>query len=72
MTDDETFGVYEDNGEIVAAFLTVQSQFRRGGFRYEGVRAGLRMAGIPCSEELFRGLRTMELAVLSYLGERDD
>lgn len=53
------------------AFLTVQSQFRRQGFRYEGVESGLRLAAIECTPELFAKLRIMERAVLGYLAERE-
>ena len=51
--------------------MLVQSQFRRGGFNYAGVEAGLRMAGIWSAPELFRGLRLMEMAILGYLAEKD-
>lgn len=37
------------------------------GFNYPGVEASLRMAGVPCTPELFADLRLMERAALPLL-----
>ncbi|MBW8034224.1 MAG: hypothetical protein FVQ79_00725 [Planctomycetes bacterium] len=68
----ELFPVIEVNWPAVQAFLTVQSQFRSQGFMYEGVKAGLQMSQINCTDDLFLRLRVMESAVLEFLAERKD
>lgn len=67
----EPFALLLENVEIVNAFLTVQSQMTQRGLRYEGVRAGLAMARIRCTAELFAGLQIMEAAVVEAWAERD-
>jgi len=44
---------------------------RREGFRYEGVQAGLALAGIACDGELFAQLQTMEIAIVNHMSERE-
>jgi hypothetical protein len=63
------FPVLAENWDAVLAWLTVQTQFSRTGFRYEGLEAGLRMAGVECTPGLFAQLQTMEVAALEALGE---
>lgn len=63
------FPVIEDNWATVAAWMAVQTQFTRTGFRYEGIEAGLRMAAIDCTPQLFENLRIMEAAALEALSE---
>ncbi len=66
---DGGFEVWEENWPALQAFLAVQTQWLRGmsgptGLNYAGVRAGLDMAGIEVTRELFDQLRTMEAAAL--------
>lgn len=63
-------GVLEENLPTVQAFLAVQTQLTSQGFRYEGVAAGLALAGIEASPELFAGLRVMERAACEAIAER--
>lgn len=67
----EDFLVEEENWRAVQAFIAVQSQFR-GSLRYEGVQAGLEMAGIHCTSELFMRLRLMEAGAMKALAEQDN
>ncbi len=57
------------NEEALDAFLVAQTQMRREGFRYEGLRAALDMAGITCTPELFGKLRVMEIAAVNHMGQ---
>jgi len=68
---DERIGVLAENVEAVNAWLTVQTQMRPEGLRYEGVRAALAMARIRVTPELFAALRTMEAAALEVWAERN-
>lgn len=67
----EACGLLPENVDTVSAFLAVQTQMTRSGFRYADVRAGLRLAGVRCTPELFAGLRTMEAAAVEALAELD-
>lgn len=66
---DERFGVLEENLPVIEAWSAVHTQFRDGALRYEGVEAGLRMAGIWAGPELFRGLQLIEAGVRAALAE---
>lgn len=59
------------NEQAVEAFLVVQTQLRREGFRYEGVLAGFQLAGVTCTPELFEQLHLMEIAVVNHMTERE-
>ncbi|MEJ1497540.1 MAG: hypothetical protein RPU13_13845 [Candidatus Sedimenticola sp. (ex Thyasira tokunagai)] len=67
---DDVFPVLETNLNIVNAWMAVQTQFTRAGFRYEGMEAGLRMAAIESPPELFAGLQVMEAAAIKALNEQ--
>ncbi len=58
----DQFLIEPENCDAVQAFVLVSSQFRDGAFRYEGVAAGLAMAGIKKTKikKLFPKLRLME------------
>lgn len=66
----DNFYVLEENWPAVLAWLTVQTQMTRTGFRYEGMEAGLRMANIELTPEIFSKLQVMEGAVLEVLNNR--
>jgi len=66
-----TFRVEPENWPAVQAFLRVQSQFRRSGLRYEGVEAGLRMARIKRTDDLFSRIQMIEAGALRTLAARD-
>lgn len=68
--DEPRFALLEESVPVVSAFLTVQSQLTESGFDYAGVRAGLAMARIRVTPELFEGLRVMEAAALAAWRER--
>lgn len=70
--EETPFPLLAGNVPIVEAFLAVQTQLTRAGFRYEGVESGLRMCGIDRSPAIFRGLQIMESALLEYLTESRD
>jgi len=44
----------------------------RTGFGYAGVEAGLRMAGLTSTPEIFSGLQIMEGAVLDWVASTRD
>lgn len=60
----DEFHVLEENWSAVMAWMTVQTQMTRTGFRYEGMEAGLRMANIELTPEIFSKLQVMESTVL--------
>ncbi len=72
---DDGDGVWRENEPAVRSFLAVASQWRVSGFGrvtgldYAGVRAGLAMAGIASSPELFAALRVMEAEAIKALRE---
>lgn len=75
------FEVHPDNAQIVAAFLTLQTQWRviggGMGFVYQGidytaVPAVLALLDVPRREraEVFIGLRVMEASAIPFLNAR--
>jgi hypothetical protein len=68
--------VWPENWLAVEAFLVVQTQWSVGmggatGFDYTRVKAGLEMAGITVSVELFEKLRVIEHAALrAWAGQK--
>ena len=68
-SEEDEFLVEPENWNAVQAFLFVQSQFRDGAFRYEGVEAGLRMAGIKGRKKIFPKLRLIEAGARERLSE---
>lgn len=71
--EDEDFLVWPENWLAVRAFLAVSSQWNVGmngptGLDYSRVRAGLEMAGIEVTPELFGKLRMLESAALALMG----
>ena len=68
----EIFEVFPENKLAVEAFLCVQTQMRREGFRYEGVEAGLRMAGIDLDPDLFDSLRLMEVSIVNHQTQAEE
>ncbi|MFN4191813.1 MAG: DUF1799 domain-containing protein [Tabrizicola sp.] len=73
-TDDDAEGVWPENEAAVRAFLEVCSQFRmvahpdgslqRTGLDYAAVRAGLELAGVEMTRELWEAVRLLEWGVL--------
>jgi hypothetical protein len=62
--------VEPENWPAIEAFIAVQSQFRHAGFRYEGVKAGLEMAGIHPGRSIFAQLRLIEIGALKELSDQ--
>ena len=71
---DAHFPVEPENWEAVEAFRLLSSQFRNGGFRYEGVQAGLSMAGMDQNKmhTLFPKLRLLEAGARERLAEEQN
>jgi hypothetical protein len=72
---EEHFEVWPENWEAVQAFLTVQTQWAadfggRSGLDYVRVRAGLEMAGVAVTTELFTQLRVIEAGALKTLAKQ--
>jgi Phage related hypothetical protein (DUF1799) len=69
--------LWPDNWAAWCAFLTVQTQWARGGMGemtgldYARVRVGLAMAGVKSTPELFSKLRIIESAALNLLNKKD-
>ncbi|WP_313074444.1 DUF1799 domain-containing protein [Melaminivora sp.] len=75
----DTFGVHADNQRVVAAFVSLRSQWsyagmlaQRTGLQYAGVSAWLResVRRTDHRREIFAGLQLMEHAVLAYDAEQ--
>jgi hypothetical protein len=69
------FEVWPDNWPAVEAFIAVQTQWATGmggatGLDYARVRAGLAMAGIDVTPELFGQLRLLESGALEGLAKK--
>jgi len=79
----DEFGVWPEHWDIVAAFLSVATQWkvvslgggfepsriRVIGFDYAAVRAGLDAEAFQVTPDLWRGLRVMESAACAALNE---
>ncbi|MEA3265208.1 MAG: DUF1799 domain-containing protein [Pseudomonadota bacterium] len=74
----DEFEVWPENWDTVVAFEVVSTQWRGPAFMadgraywqgldYTGVEAGLRLAGIAATPDLFVGLRLMEAAARNQL-----
>lgn len=63
-TTDTAFAVMPENADTVHAWTLISTQMTATGLRYEGVRAGLALARVRCTAELFAGLQLMERAAL--------
>ena len=73
--DDEGDGVWPENAGAVHAFLEICTQFRtvahfdgslqRTGLDYPAARAGLELAGVEMSRELWDAIRGIEMGVLT-------
>lgn len=73
---EEGFQVWPENWPAVEAFLAVQTQWSIGmagptGLDYTRVRAGLELAGMQVTPELFQKLRILESAALSALARKE-
>lgn len=71
---EEHFEVWPENWDAVQAFLGVQTQWAVGfagptGLDYTRVRAGLEMAGITVTQDLFSRLRIIEGGALKALAK---
>lgn len=71
--EEKDFLIWPENWEAVRAFLSVSSQWSVGvngptGLDYSRVRAGLEMAGIEVTPDLFGKLRVLESAALALMG----
>ena len=80
--DEETDGIWPENAPAVQAFLRVQTQWayicpgdgttRRAGLDYQRVEAGLRMARVDVTPDLFDDIQVIEAGVLAAdRGETD-
>ena len=74
---EEGFKVWPENWPALQAFLAVQTQWASGmggatGLDYMRVRAGLEMAGIEVTPELFQSLRLMESAALEVFARLNE
>lgn len=69
-TEPPLFPLLPENLDTVTAWLTIETQMTPHGLRYEGVRAGLRLAHVRCTPALFQGLRVMEAAAIEAWSER--
>ncbi|WP_233587001.1 DUF1799 domain-containing protein [Pseudorhodobacter sp. E13] len=77
LTATETKGIWESNVPAVHAFLTIDSQFRmtalaRGGvlvhgLDYNGARAGLEMAGVAVTPDLWSDIQMIEAGAVGEL-----
>jgi hypothetical protein len=77
LTPSETTGIWESNVQAVTAFLSIDSQFRmtglaRGGvlvtgLDYQGARAGLDLAGITVTPDLWRSIQLIEAGAVGAL-----
>lgn len=71
------FLVDPENWEALNAFLSVGTQWARGGIGdvtgldYTRVRDGLEMAGIAVTPELWQKLRVIESGVLAVFAKKD-
>jgi hypothetical protein len=76
--EDTTFGVWQDNAETVAIFMSLQTQWRVGpmggylGFDYPGMQAALTMRGVKTKSrrQTFEDLQAMERAALRVLNKK--
>lgn len=73
--EEKNFHVWPENWAAFQAFLDVNTQWITGmsgptGLDYERVRAGLDMAGVQVTPELFQKLRILEAAVLNALSKK--
>lgn len=67
--EDAVFEVHDDCWDAMLAFLAINTQVRTDqgvaiGFDYQGVRAGLGMAGIDVTPSLFADLQIIERAAV--------
>lgn len=68
--------MWPENWAAMEAFLSVQTQWSVGmggptGLDYTRVRAGLELAGVQVTPELFQQLRILESGALSALNKRN-
>ena len=74
---EKAFPVWPENWPAVQAFLSVQTQWAIGmsggptGLDYARVRAGLELAGVEATPELFQKLRILESAALAAISKRN-
>jgi len=74
---DDPFDIWPENHAAWQAFQRVQTQWASGGMGgptgldYVRVRAGLEMAGIEVTSELFEGLRLIEAGALEGFAKRN-
>lgn len=79
QSEDDGIEIWEENWDIVTAFLSVASQWRvtasatghmlYTGLDYAGVRMGLAAARIRVTPDLWRGLQVMEAEYRSAVNE---
>lgn len=77
LTTAESTGIWESNVQAVHAFLTIDSQFRmtglaRGGvlvtgLDYAGARAGLELAGVTVTPDLWSDIQLVEAGAVGEL-----
>jgi hypothetical protein len=73
---EEHFEIWPDNWPAWQAFVSVQTQWSTGfggptGLDYSRVKAGLEMAGIEMTKEMFAHLRIIEAAALKAMSKKD-
>lgn len=75
---DEPFDIWPENHAAWQAFQRVQTQWASGGMGgptgldYTRVRAGLQMAGVEVTAEIFEGLRLIEASALGAFNKRSE
>ncbi len=74
--EEKDFHVWAENWDAWGAFMAVQTQWSTGmsgytGLDYTRVKAGLELAGVEATPELFGKLRIIESAVLEALAPKD-
>jgi hypothetical protein len=77
LTTTETAGLWESNVPAVTAFLCIDSQFRMtglasggvlvSGLDYSGARAGLALAGIAVTPDLWADIQVIEAGAVGEM-----
>lgn len=77
LTTTETAGVWSINVQAVTAFLNIDSQFRMtalagggvlvNGLDYQGARAGLEMAGVTITPDLWGDIQLVEAGAVGEM-----
>ena len=77
-TTGEDFQIYPNNVLVWQAFLAISTQIRTCpsfgvlGFDFCGVKAGLKMAEIKCTVDIFSKLKIIEAEMVKQLNKRPE